>query len=133
MYICIYIYIYVCIYIYIYVCIYIYIQLYIYIDISADPGLGQGRGGAWDHRRCGTWFVTAMAFTMSKLVPASSPPAGPSKATLPLHTSGQTPGPCAFKGVQACRLPALKPFKCFRRPFQSQSRPPQAHPRQLFR
>ena len=80
---------------------------------SADPGLGQGRGGAWDHRRCGTWFVTAMAFTMSKLVPASSPPAGPSKATLPLDTSGQTP--------------------CFRRPFQSQFRPPQAHPRQLFR
>ena len=76
---------------------------------------------------------TAMAFTMSKLVPASSPPAGPSKATLPPHTSGQTPGPCAFKGVQACRLPGLKPFKCFRRPFQSQSRPPQATPRQLFR
>ena len=74
-----------------------------------------------------------MAFTMSKLVPASSPPAGPSKATLPPHTSGQTPGPCAFKGVQACRLPGLKPFKCFRRPFQSQSRPPQATPRQLFR
>ena len=22
--------------------------------ISADPGLRQGRGGAWDHRRCGT-------------------------------------------------------------------------------
>ena len=21
---------------------------------SADPGLGQGRSGAWDHRRCGT-------------------------------------------------------------------------------
>ena len=21
---------------------------------SADPGLSQGRGGAWDHRRCGT-------------------------------------------------------------------------------
>ena len=76
---------------------------------------------------------TAMAFTMSKLVPASRPPAGPSKATIPLHTSGQTPGPCAFKGVQACRLPGLKPFKCFRRPFQSQSRPPQATPRQLFR
>ena len=37
------------------------------------------------------------------------------------------PGPCAFKGVQACRLPGLKPFKCFRRPFQSQSRTPQAH------
>jgi hypothetical protein len=23
-------------------------------NISADPGLRQGRGGAWDHRRCGT-------------------------------------------------------------------------------
>ena len=22
--------------------------------LSADPGLSQGRGGAWDHRRCGT-------------------------------------------------------------------------------
>ena len=110
--------------------------MYIYIYISADPGLGQGRGGAWDHRRCGTWFVTAMAFTMSKLVPASSPPAGPSKATLPqrqqrpntmlpqafpkptsppaspskatlpLNITGQTLGPSAFKALQACRLHA---------------------------
>ena len=24
---------------------------------SADPGLCQGRGGAWDHRRCGTWLL----------------------------------------------------------------------------
>ena len=23
---------------------------------SAVPGLCQGRGGAWDHRRCGTWL-----------------------------------------------------------------------------
>ena len=27
-----------------------------WIVISADPGLCQGRGGAWDHRRCGTWL-----------------------------------------------------------------------------
>ena len=26
------------------------------ILMSADPGLCQGRGGAWDHRRCGTWL-----------------------------------------------------------------------------
>ena len=26
----------------------------LYYIISADPGLRQGRGGAWDHRRCGT-------------------------------------------------------------------------------
>ena len=45
-----------------------------YIYISADPGLRQGRGGAWDHRRCGTCFVTAMAFTLSK---ASTQPCGP--------------------------------------------------------
>ena len=25
-------------------------------NISADPGLCQGRVGAWDHRRCGTWL-----------------------------------------------------------------------------
>ena len=35
-----------------------------------------------------------------------SPPAGPSKATLPLNITGQTLGPSAFKGLQACRLPA---------------------------
>ena len=28
--------------------------LYIYIYISADPCPSQGRGGAWDHRSCGT-------------------------------------------------------------------------------
>ena len=27
-----------------------------YYLLSADPGLCQGRGGAWDHRRCGTWL-----------------------------------------------------------------------------
>ena len=30
---------------------------YIYIYISADPCLSQGRGGAWDHCRCGTFFL----------------------------------------------------------------------------
>ena len=25
--------------------------------MSADPGLSQGRGGACDHRRCGTIFA----------------------------------------------------------------------------
>ena len=30
------------------------VYIYIYNFISADPGLRQGRGGAWDHRRCGT-------------------------------------------------------------------------------
>ena len=34
------------------VCIYIYIRVY----ISAEPGLCQGRVGAWGHRRCGAWL-----------------------------------------------------------------------------
>ena len=29
--------------------------------ISADPGLRQGRGGAWDHRRCGTFSVSGLS------------------------------------------------------------------------
>ena len=37
---------------------------------SADPGLRQGRGGAWDHRRCGTCFVT-MALTLSRVLPCT--------------------------------------------------------------
>ena len=142
--------------IYIYMYIYIYIHIYIYI-----PALGQGRGGAWDHRRCGTWFVTAMAFTMSKLVPASSPPAGPSKATLPQDTSGQntmlpqafpkptsppaspskatlplniagqTLGPSAFKALQACRLHAHGHGLHHVQACSSQLAPPQAHPKTL--
>ena len=39
---------------------YMYVT-YKYI-ISADPGLRQGRGGAWDHRRCGTCFVIALCY-----------------------------------------------------------------------
>ena len=31
-------------------------SLYSINYISADPGLCQGRVGAWDHRRCGTWL-----------------------------------------------------------------------------
>ena len=32
------------------------LHAYTHHRISADPGLCQGRGGAWDHRRCGTWL-----------------------------------------------------------------------------
>ena len=46
------------------------VNMNIYIYISADPGLHQGRGGAWDHRRCGTCFVT-MALTLSRVLPCT--------------------------------------------------------------
>ena len=53
-------------------------------NISADPGLGQGRGGAWDHRRCGT---------------------SPSS----LSTVKPILQPSSHINSFFCRLPALKP------------------------
>ena len=50
--------------------------------ISADPGLGQGRGGAWDHRRCGT-----SPSSLSKVKPISQPASCP-KATSRKHSPG---------------------------------------------
>jgi len=44
---------------------------------SADPGLGQGRGGAWDHRRCET-----SPSSLSKVKP--SKPSKPLKTLKPL-------------------------------------------------
>ena len=59
------------------------VHVYIY-NISADPGLGQGRGGAWDHRRCGT---------------------SPSS----LSTVKPILQPSSHINSFFCRLPALKP------------------------
>ena len=56
-----------------------------YTYISADPGLGQGRGGAWDHRRCGT-SPSSLSTVKPILQPSS-------------HINS------------FCRLPALKPSK----------------------
>ena len=46
-----------------------YIHMYIYI--YADPCLSQGRGGAWDHRRCGTFF-RSQCFALSTSHPGHS-------------------------------------------------------------
>ena len=32
-------------------------------SLSADPGLCHGRGGAWDHRRCGTCFLARLCLS----------------------------------------------------------------------
>ena len=102
------------------------------VQKSADPGLRQGRGGAWDNRRCGTCFVTAMALTLSKVVPATSleglkcaaaaPTTKPSRRPFHGNSRSYTPQASVFKGVQACRLPTLKPFQPSRRPFHGNSR-----------
>ena len=65
--------------------------------------------------------------------PAVCPPSNPSNPSNPPasrrpfqgNSRSYSPQPSVFKGVQACRLPALKPFKPFkpsRRPFQGNSR-----------
>ena len=64
---------------------------------SADPGLCQGRGGAWDHRRCGTCSVS-----------------GPSNASN--RPRQLRPGTQAI-AIWVCRshlllLPAFKALKC---------------------
>ena len=57
-------------------------DLPVVFTISADPGLGQGRGGAWDHRRCGT-----SPSSLSKVKPISQP-ASRRKATSRKHFPG---------------------------------------------
>ena len=89
------------------------------MGISADPGLCQGRGGAWDHRRCGTWLSgRKQRHTPSRqhLCQLHAP------ATYMLLPNSYTymPLPSVFQDVQDCRLPGLKPSKPFRRPPRQQ-------------
>ena len=112
---------------------YIYLNIY----ISADPGLRQGRGGAWDHRRCGAcfcWLATTLpsarhsghcpllvkgvqACWEQALRPLPSVVKGVQACRLQPKTLrgsfGQAlpPLPSVAKGVQACRLPGLKCLK----------------------
>ena len=89
------------------------------MQLSADPGLCQGRGGAWDHRRCGTWLSgRKQRHTPSRqhLCQLHAP------AIYMLLPNSYTymPLPSGFQDVQDCRLPALKPPKRFRRPPRQQ-------------
>ena len=89
------------------------------MGISADPGLCQGRGGAWDHRRCGTWLSgRKQRHTPSRqhLCQLHAP------AIYMLLPNSYTymPLPSVFQDVQDCRLPGLKPSKPFRRPPRQQ-------------
>ena len=51
------------------------VSLYtIYSVISADPGLRQGRGGAWDHRRCGSCLSWTLATPTLQANATTRPP-----------------------------------------------------------
>ena len=103
--------------------------------LSADPGLCQGRGGAWDHRRCGTWLsgrkqrhtpstpTCPCHLFFRTFKTAVCPPSNPPNAPAGLQGNNSysyMPLPSVFQGVQDCRLPALKPPKRFRRPPRQQ-------------
>ena len=90
---------------------------------SVDPCLGQGRGGAWDHRRCGTCFVTAMDLTFQQqlLLCVSAVCQASKEANAPR----QLPRPNLPAGLSKATLAATRPsqrFKPFRRPCQGNSR-----------
>ena len=71
--------------------------------ISADPGLSQGRGGAWDHRRCGTHLRCSS-------VPRVRLQNRPKLSEPSMASSGSTA--FFFYGVQACVLDS--PFASLR-------------------
>ena len=96
-------------------------------SISADPGLRQGQGGAWDHRRCGTCPVGPPSKTLQTLQNPPNPPGAlqnrpnppntlssrhpRAKATSPTGTPGPRPQQWLSMGFQSCRLPACKHSK----------------------
>ena len=43
------------------------IKMIKYLKLPHGPGLSQGRGGAWDHRRCGT-HLTQWSFGLTFLI-----------------------------------------------------------------
>ena len=69
-----------------YMYVYIHIYIYIYVYISADPGLCLNRGGAWNHRRCGTLVLPCQA-----------------------EPSTAGPQPSDFTSFRDCPLPRLNP------------------------
>ena len=87
--------------------------------ISADPGLRQGRGGAWDHRRCGTFptrparksYHKATAMAQGHLPAAAmasysqNPPNAPKVRIAP---QGHLPA-AAMASYRRSRLPFARP------------------------
>ena len=100
---------------------------------SADPGLCQGRGGAWDHRRCGTWLsgrkqrhtpsrqhlcqlhAPAICFSEGLRLPFARPQSPQTLPTLPqaskATTLTATTCPCHlfFRGFKTAVCPPSNP------------------------
>ena len=96
-----------------------YTVYHIFNHLSADPGLCQGRGGAWDHRRCGTW----LSGRKQRRTPSRQHLCqlhAPAIYMLLPNSYTYMPLPSVFQEVQDCRLPGLKPSKRFRRPPRQQ-------------
>ena len=70
--------------------------------ISADPGLCQGRGGAWDHRRCGACFCWL----------ATTLPSARHSGHCPLLLRAFKPASSRHSGHCPLLLKAFKPAVC---------------------
>ena len=85
---------------------YVYIYIYICINIiSADPGLSQGRGGAWDHRMCGT---TALSNCAAKAT--GSETLKPFPAASPSYSSRQYPQATEATAFCFCGMQGARSF-----------------------
>ena len=71
---------------------------------SADPGLRQGRGGAWDHRRCGTCSVSGPSNASNR--PRQLRPGTQAIAIRVCRSH------LLLLRRSTCRLPAFKASKC---------------------
>ena len=80
------------------------ISMYGYITCtkSADPGLRQGRGGAWDHRRCGACFCWL----------ATTLPSARHSGHCPLLLRAFKPASSRHSGHCPVLLRAFKPAVC---------------------
>ena len=87
----------------------------ILIQISADLCLSQGRGGAWDHRRCGTFF-RSQCFALSRATQAIAPSVHRPGATQPQQflctsTSHSCHSNLCFYGVPKRNRPRADPVQ----------------------
>ena len=115
-------------------CTYTYIIFSIHV-LSADPGLSQGRSGAWDHRRCGTMCPATHLANASHSASQATETyfCGVFKhvqrfaaATKPQHAICQLSKlskPFPFKAFKGANCQPSKLFKRFRMPFGSLPKP----------
>ena len=98
------------------------------LHMSAGPGLRQGRGGAWDHRRCGTSIRHSGHRHLLLRSKRCSLPFAPislhsplllGRSSLPFASRKTPKSPKTLQIPRGCLHPALRPQAFFVRALQS--------------